>query len=85
MTMIFIFNVPTKCKLDTTKTQLKQMSVLMSCYLVLERDHGFLLVVSLDATGQFLIYVIFQTALEVAKFTCTLTTLTLVILLMRLL
>ena len=57
MTMIFLFNVPKKCKLDTTKTQIKQMSALVSCYLVLDRDHGFLLVVSLDATGQFLIYV----------------------------
>ena len=51
MTMIFLFNVPKKCKLDTTKTQIKQMSALVSYYLVLERDHGFLLVVSLDATG----------------------------------
>ena len=29
MTMIFLFNVPKKCKLDTTKTQIKQMSALV--------------------------------------------------------
>ena len=50
----FYFNVPKNCKLITTKTHIKQMSA-HCMFSFLDRDHGFLFVVSLDATGQFLI------------------------------